>query len=74
MSETRPAARRTNIAAARGVLHSVDAYRALRNGEARADFPIEIADLAQGKVWLTDDVEAWMKIHRHDDADSDGEA
>jgi prophage regulatory protein len=35
---------------------------------SRADFPKEIADLAQGKVWLTDDVEAWMKDHRRDEA------
>jgi prophage regulatory protein len=41
---------------------------------SRADFPKEIADLAQGKVWSTEDVEGWMKIHRSDDADSDNEA
>lgn len=33
---------------------------------SRADFPKPIADLAQGKVWLTEDVEAWMKVHRRD--------
>ena len=36
---------------------------------SRADFPKPLADLAQGKVWATDDVEAWMKIHRRDDLD-----
>ena len=30
----------------------------------RRDFPEPIADLAQGKVWLADDVEAWMSVHR----------
>jgi prophage regulatory protein len=33
---------------------------------SRADFPKPVADLAQGKVWATDDVEAWMKVHRRD--------
>ena len=33
---------------------------------SRADFPAPVADLAQGKVWSTDDVEAWMKAHRRD--------
>ena len=38
---------------------------------SRADFPKPLADLAQGKVWLAEDVEAWMKVHRHnlDDAE-----
>jgi prophage regulatory protein len=38
---------------------------------SRADFPAPIADLAQGKVWLAEDVEAWMKAHRRnvDDAE-----
>ncbi|GAA0478813.1 putative DNA-binding transcriptional regulator AlpA [Actinoplanes campanulatus] len=30
----------------------------------RADFPKPVADLAQGKIWLTEDVETWMKAHR----------
>jgi prophage regulatory protein len=34
---------------------------------SRQDFPKPAADLAQGKVWLTDDVEAWMKAHRRDE-------
>jgi hypothetical protein len=25
-----------------------------------------VADLAQGKVWATEDVEAWMRVHRRD--------
>lgn len=33
---------------------------------SRADFPAPVADLAQGKVWAADDVEAWMKAHRKD--------
>ena len=31
---------------------------------SRADFPKPVADLAQGKVWLADDVEAWIATHR----------
>jgi predicted DNA-binding transcriptional regulator AlpA len=33
---------------------------------SRQDFPAPVADLAQGKVWLVEDVEAWMKAHRRD--------
>ncbi|GLY04850.1 hypothetical protein Acsp01_52290 [Actinoplanes sp. NBRC 101535] len=33
---------------------------------SRTDFPKPVADLAQGKVWATEDVEAWMKVHRRD--------
>ena len=33
--------------------------------------PKPLADLAQGKVWLADDVEAWMKVHRRDLDDSE---
>jgi prophage regulatory protein len=33
---------------------------------SRSDFPKPVADLAQGKVWATEDVEAWMKVHRRD--------
>lgn len=29
----------------------------------RADFPAPVAELAQGKVWLTTDVETWMIDH-----------
>src|SRR5436190_24204830 len=38
---------------------------------SRADFPKPIADLAQGKVWAADEVEAWMKVHRRDLDDSE---
>lgn len=38
---------------------------------SREDFPKPLADLAQGKVWARDDVEAWMKVHRQGSADSD---
>ena len=31
---------------------------------SRADFPAPIADLMQGKVWLTADVAAWVAEHR----------
>lgn len=30
----------------------------------RADFPKPVADLAQGKVWLARDVDAWIKTNR----------
>jgi prophage regulatory protein len=30
----------------------------------RADFPAPVADLALGKVWLADDVDAWDKARR----------
>ena len=38
---------------------------------SRSDFPKPLADLAQGKVWLAEDVEAWMKVHRRDLDDSE---
>jgi predicted DNA-binding transcriptional regulator AlpA len=28
------------------------------------DFPKPVAGLAQGKIWLTDEVEAWIIRHR----------
>lgn len=31
---------------------------------SRPDFPKPVADLAQGKVWLEEDVEAWADMHR----------
>jgi predicted DNA-binding transcriptional regulator AlpA len=31
---------------------------------SRPDFPKPVADLRQGKVWLTGDVEAWMVERR----------
>jgi prophage regulatory protein len=30
----------------------------------RADFPKPVAELAQGKVWLASDVDAWIAAHR----------
>jgi prophage regulatory protein len=30
----------------------------------RDDFPEPVATLAQGKVWLSDEVEAWIDRHR----------
>ncbi|MDR6319998.1 DNA-binding protein [Actinoplanes couchii] len=36
----------------------------------RTDFPEPIADLSQGKVWLTGDVESWMSIHRRNQPDT----
>jgi prophage regulatory protein len=38
---------------------------------SRADFPKPIADLVQGKVWLAEDVEEWMAVHRSNKNDSD---
>lgn len=31
---------------------------------SRADFPQPLAELAQGKVWLADDVDGWLATHR----------
>jgi prophage regulatory protein len=31
---------------------------------SRRDFPTPVADLVQGKVWLTEDVEAWIASRR----------
>ena len=30
----------------------------------RPDFPAPVADLAQGRVWLADDVDAWIARRR----------
>ncbi|WP_328478443.1 DNA-binding protein [Actinoplanes sp. NBC_00393] len=30
----------------------------------RPDFPAPVADLAQGKVWLADEVEAWIEARQ----------
>ncbi|MEU4622008.1 DNA-binding protein [Actinoplanes sp. NPDC023801] len=38
---------------------------------SRADFPKPIADLVQGKIWLAEDVENWMAVHRRTRQDSD---
>lgn len=37
----------------------------------RAGFPDPVADLAQGKVWLGADVEAWFTRHRPHQAGHD---
>jgi prophage regulatory protein len=31
---------------------------------SRRDFPAPVAELGQGKIWLTDDIEAWIVQHR----------
>jgi prophage regulatory protein len=30
----------------------------------RLDWPAPVAELAQGRVWLAEDVEAWIVVHR----------
>ena len=42
----------------------------------RRSFPSPCADLAQGRVWLGEDVEAWIGAHRPapDEEDSDGDS
>ena len=30
----------------------------------QADFPKPVATLAQGKIWLVDDIAAWIGTHR----------
>jgi prophage regulatory protein len=37
---------------------------------SRADFPSPIADLVQGKVWLSADVEAWIATRRSSVSDA----
>jgi prophage regulatory protein len=37
----------------------------------RPDFPKPVAKLGQGTVWLSDEVEAWMKIHRRPIVDAE---
>ena len=32
----------------------------------RRDFPAPVANLAMGSVWLAEDVEEWIKAHRHE--------
>jgi prophage regulatory protein len=31
---------------------------------SRADFPKPVADLEQGKIWLAEDVDTWIRAHR----------
>jgi predicted DNA-binding transcriptional regulator AlpA len=31
---------------------------------SRSDFPEPVADLAQGKIWRVEDVEAWVEAYR----------
>lgn len=33
---------------------------------SRPDFPKPVAELAQGKVWASADVESWITAHRRD--------
>ena len=40
---------------------------------SRADFPAPAADLRQGKVWFTEDVEQWIAERRPHQADLDAE-
>ncbi len=40
---------------------------------SRPDFPRPIAELAQGKVWRASDVERWIRSHRPDLIDTEGE-
>lgn len=37
----------------------------------RRDFPEPWRELAMGKVWKSTDVEAWIKVHRPEIAESD---
>ncbi|MFG2056469.1 helix-turn-helix transcriptional regulator [Micromonospora sp. NPDC048930] len=40
----------------------------------RRSFPEPVAELEQGRVWLAEDVEAWIAEHRREIADVEGEA
>jgi len=46
------------IGAALGVSRQ-HVYRLIR----RADFPAPVAELAHGRIWLAEDVEAWQVMH-----------
>jgi prophage regulatory protein len=35
----------------------------------QSDFPTPFAELAMGRIWLADDIEAWIRVHRPDQAD-----
>ena len=47
-----------------GSLDGVSRQRAYQI-TSRADFPKPVADLEQGRVWMADDVDSWMRTHRH---------
>ncbi len=47
----------------RRMLGSVSRQRAYQI-TAKPNFPKPVADLQQGKVWATADVEVWMSEHR----------
>lgn len=56
----------------RGMLGGVSKQRAYQI-TSRPDFPRPIAELGQGKVWRASDVERWIRKHRPDLIDTEGE-
>lgn len=56
----------------RAMLGGVSKQRAYQI-TSRPDFPRPIAELAQGKVWRASDVERWIRSHRPDLIDTEGE-
>ncbi|GGM12249.1 MULTISPECIES: helix-turn-helix transcriptional regulator [Micromonospora] len=40
----------------------------------RRNFPEPVAELAQGKVWLAEDVDRWIAEHRRELTDSEGDS
>jgi hypothetical protein len=40
-----------------------------RSALPRSDFPRPVADLVQGRIWLLDDVDAWITARRPQLAD-----
>jgi prophage regulatory protein len=53
----------------RALMHGVSRQRVYQL-TSRRDFPRPVARLAQGKIWLADDVEAWITDRRSPPADA----
>jgi predicted DNA-binding transcriptional regulator AlpA len=53
----------------RALMHGVSRQRVYQL-TSRRDFPRPVARLAQGKIWLADDVEAWINNRRLSAADA----
>jgi prophage regulatory protein len=53
----------------RARMHGVSRQRVYQL-TSRRDFPRPVASLAQGKIWLADDVEAWINNRRLSAADA----
>ena len=43
---------------------TISAISTILDATANADFSDPVADLVQGRVWLAEDVEEWIRTHR----------